>query len=215
MPESTVILAFDDLRWRAFAIPGSTPDVRLSYLHVEPDKAFTAVVQFPAGWSRPGTGWYDHIEQVLFLDGEFQMSGRTYRAGDYGWFPAGYVRSGSSSAGALALAWFSGPNRWITEDSPVAAAAEHGVFRCSWRDLDGLPSPLGQGEARLLTRSRDRTAWIVDGVPAGRPAGTTVELFALEGQCWARVETGTQLPDLPGPALCRVYEYPAREASTN
>jgi hypothetical protein len=206
MPDTMpTVIAVADLRWREFPIPGSTPDVMLSHLHVEPDKAFTTVVRFPDGWSRPGTGWYDHIEEVLFLEGSFTMSGITYGPGDYGWFPAGYVREGSSSPGALALAWFSGPNRWITEPSPVAAAAAHGFVRCAWRDLPAVASPLGAGDGRLLVRSSDRTAWVIDAVPAGRTAQTTVELFALDARQWTRVESGAPLPVLPGPLFCRIH----------
>ena len=202
--EQPAAVSIDDLRWRTFPIPGSTPDVELARLHVEPDKAFTTVVRFPAGWSRPGTGWYDHIEEVLFLDGSFEMSGITYGAGDYGWFPAGYSREGSSSTGALALAWFSGPNDWFTEPSPVAKAAAHGFVRTAWQDVEPLPSPLGAGEGRLLVRSSDRTSWVIDVVAPG-VAKTTVELFSLPDRMWARVEAGTQLPDLAGPLFCRVY----------
>ena len=214
--EQPAVVSLEDLRWRTFPIPGSTPDVDLVRLHVEPDKAFTTVVRFPAGWSRPGTGWYDHIEEVLFLEGSFEMSGITYGVGDYGWFPAGYSREGSSSTGALALAWFSGPNDWFTEPSPVAEAAAHGFVRASWQDLPALPSPLGSGrgpqaagggkasEGRLLVRSSDRTSWVIDGVSSG-VAETTVELFSLADRLWARVEAGATLPDLAGPLFCRVY----------
>jgi hypothetical protein len=202
--EQPAAVSLDDLHWRTFPIPGSTPDVQLVRLHVEPDKAFTTVVRFPEGWSRPDTGWYDHIEEVLFLEGTFQMSGITYGAGDYGWFPAGYSREGSSSAGALALAWFSGPNQWFTDPSPVAKAAAHGFVRTGWQDLPPLPSPLGPGDGRLLVRSSDRTSWVVDAVPSGA-AHTTVELFSLPDRLWARVEAGTPLPDLAGPVFCRVY----------
>ena len=195
---------FEELRWRTFPIPGSTPEVELARLHVEPDKAFTTVVRFPAGWSRPDTGWYDHIEEVLFLEGSFEMSGIVYGPGDYGWFPAGYSREGSSSTGALALAWFSGPNQWFTEPSPVAKAAAHGFVRSLWQNLPALPSPLGSGDGRLLVRSSDRTSWVVDEVAAGE-APTTVELFSLPDRTWARVDAGAQLPDLAGPLFCRVY----------
>jgi hypothetical protein len=203
--EQPVLVSLDEARWRSYPIPGGTPDVELSYLHIERDKAFTTVVRFPPGWSRPDTGWYDHIEEVLFLEGSFEMSGINYGAGDYGWFPAGYSREGSSSAGALALAWFSGPNQWSTEPSPVAKAAGHGFVRAAWQDLPVLPSPLGAGNGRLLVRSSDRTSWIVDQGGAGI-AQTTVELFSLPDRVWARLEPGAQLPALTGPLFCRVYE---------
>jgi hypothetical protein len=202
-PDQPASLHLDDVRWRTFLIPGSTPEVELTYLHVEPDKAFTTVVRFPPGWSRPGTGWYDHIEEVLFLEGGFEMSGITYAAGDYGWFPAGYSREGSSSPGALALAWFSGPNQWNTDPSPVAAAAARGCVRGAWRDLSPLPSPLGAGTGRLLARSADRTSWVVDRVSDG-VVETAVELFSLPDRVWTRVEAGTRPPTLAGPLFCRI-----------
>jgi hypothetical protein len=198
--------ALDARSWRSFPIPGSTPDVSLTRLHVEEDKAFTTLVRFPPGWSRPGTGWYDHIEEVLFLDGAFEMSGQRYETGDYGWFPAGYVRHGSSSEGALALAWFSGPNAWSEEPSPVADGAEHGCYRARWHDLPVLASPLGGGAARLLMRGADRTSWIVEDVPAGAELSHVVELFALDERTWSRTLPDEPLPAMTGPAFCRVHD---------
>jgi hypothetical protein len=61
--EQASLVSLDDARWRTYPIPGGTPDVELAYLHIEPDKAFTTIVRFPPGWSRPDRGWYDHIRR--------------------------------------------------------------------------------------------------------------------------------------------------------
>jgi hypothetical protein len=137
-----------ELRWRDFTIPGSSPAVSLARLHAEPAGGFTVVVRFPPGWSRPGTGHYDAVEEVLFLDGGFEMSGARYGVDDYGWFPEDYSRVDSRSPdGALALAWFSAPYTWSTGESPRAAAAAAGTLGRHWPSLDALPSPLPGGGA--------------------------------------------------------------------
>lgn len=104
-----------DLDWRAFAIPQSTPEVSMAVLR--PGKgggASMALVRFPSGWERPGSGHYTCDEEFVVLEGELQVSGEVFEAGDRGWFPAGRRRFASRAHHAtLALAWFSGPARWV------------------------------------------------------------------------------------------------------
>jgi len=195
----------DAFTWVERTIPGSDRPVTLTRLHVDGDGAYSALVRFPAGWSRPGLGHYDAAEEVLFLDGDFTMSGRRYGRDDYGWFPVGYRRQGSaSSGGALALAWFSVANRWLTEPSPDEAAAEVGREEVHWPNVAPQPSPLGEGTGRLLRDGQRHAAWVVDTVPAGAVLDRAVQLYSLAQPAWAHVEVGEGLPHMDGPAFCRI-----------
>lgn len=194
----------EELAWREFPIPGSTPPVTMTRLHTAEDGGFSVLVRFPAGWERPGLGVYDAAEEVLFLEGGFRMSGVDHGPGAYGWFPAGYPRDGSSSAGgALALAWFSGRNRWTPLDTPPEDP-EGGVVRGHWPSADLRPSPLGTGEALLLRDGPEHASWVVTEVPAHRPSPVSAELFGLDERVWSLTEAGAPLPRLAGPAFCRV-----------
>lgn len=199
----TLTRAAEDLAWRNYPIPGSAPAVTMARLHAAGDGGFSVLVRFPAGWDRPGPGAYAAAEEVLFLDGAFRMSGADYGPADYGWFPPGYPRVNSSSAGALALAWFSGPTRWSPCD-PSAAGSDAGVVRARWPDVPVTASPLGDGSGRLLRDGPEHTSWIVEGLPAGRPSPVDAELFGLEERVWSHAAPGAPLPRLAGPAFCRV-----------
>lgn len=99
--------------WRDIEIGGGTPSVRLERLHYDrATKASTSLVEFPAGWTRPDTGWYPCAEELHVISGSITVSGLTYEAGGYGYMPPFYSRIDSSSDGCLALAWFSGAPGW-------------------------------------------------------------------------------------------------------
>ncbi|GGT16926.1 hypothetical protein ACFFV7_41340 [Nonomuraea spiralis] len=107
-----------DLPWRPFTIPRSSPPVVLAPLHGDPaGGSFLVLVRFPAGWGRPVAGHYSCDEEFVVLEGELTVSGILFGAGDRGWFPAGRERTDSrSDGGALALAWFSGPAHWVAAE---------------------------------------------------------------------------------------------------
>ncbi|MEE8601361.1 hypothetical protein [Euzebya tangerina] len=194
--------------WREFTIPGSNTPVHLTRLGAHPDGGFDVLVRFPTGWSRPGPGHYDAIEEVTFIAGGFRMSGRTYRAGDYGWFPTSFTRTDSAApTGALALAWFSQPNEWSESVSPAAEAAADGLELATWTEAETATSPLGV-TGWALRRAADRETWIVQSVPEQTdvPAGIArVDLFDLAGHRWHTVPAGATLPAVePGPVWARV-----------
>jgi hypothetical protein len=201
-------LRFDDLKWSEFRIPDSSPPVHLARLHTVESGAFSTLVAFPPGWSRPKTGHYDVVEEMLILEGSFRMSGIDYDMGHYAWLPPGDDRTDSSSpSGALTLAWFGGPTRWSR--GPGEPEKETGRVVRNWRAEPAVPSPLGAGRARLLREDDRRSTWMLDQVPASRSLSATVELFSLPDRVWTRVEPGVRLPDLSGPAYCRILPGPA------
>lgn len=194
--------------WQAFPIPGGTPDVQLTRLGRDPRGGFDVLVRFPTGWSRPGPGFYDATEEVLFLAGSFQMSGRTYTAGDHGWFPAGFTRVDSiSPTGAIALAWFSQPNQWTEGVSPRAEKVAEKASTACWTNATPALSPVGT-TGWLLHKDDQRSSWIVDSVPEGAdlPAGVeTIDLFDLATHRWMSVPGDEALPAVgPGPVWLRL-----------
>ena len=188
-------------RWREFTIEGGDRPVELVRLRRDDDgPGFTVLVRFPAGWSRPGLGYYDVIEEALFLEGRFEMSGHAFGAGDYAWLPVGYPRADSRTPeGALVLAWFSAPNAWLA--APTVDAAEGGAVIRHWPTEAREPTPFGSG--RQLHRNAERSAWLLDDLDIGAPAPAAAELFSLSARAWTFNPAGAALPDLSGPVYAR------------
>ena len=202
------VISIDELSWEDQEVPDSTPLTRLVRLpSALADRGFTVVVRFPVGWTRPQAGHYVSTEEIYVLDGEVNLSARRYGPGDYGYFPAGYHRFDSHSPGALVLAWFGGPARWIRSDEPGEGFDSSGVVE-RWADAPQMePAPLGTGEATFLRRDDERESWILTGVPS-QPVGSerVVELFSLTDRTWRSVPAGEELPQLPGPIFCRIEQ---------
>lgn len=103
----------NSLSWTEVPIPDGQPLVSIAQLLVESDGAFWALVRFPPGWARPVAGHYQHEERFWILDGELEMNGRRYPAGEGETVPAGGERAQTATpAGALAVVRFGGPPRW-------------------------------------------------------------------------------------------------------
>lgn len=195
--------------WVEFAIPESSGVVGLRMLHRDPDGGLCLLVRFPAGWERPEPGSYDVPEEVLFLAGELEMDGFRYRAGDYAWLPGHGPRSSTrTSCGALAAAWFGGPNRW-TPGRP-SRSPDSTTTRIPWTDAEVAATPFAGLDGRILRREDGRGAWVLERVPAGItvPPGVrhaqVVDLAAMTS--WI-VMAGEQLPEVPiGPVWLRTAE---------
>ena len=193
--------------WGLFPIPASSGPVGLRVLHRDPDGGLCLLVRFPAGWERPGPGSYDAAEEVLFLAGELEMGGVRYRAGDYGWLPGFGPRGVTrTDCGALAAAWFSGPNRW-TEGPPVRPP-DSTAIHTTWTSAPHGPTPFGGNLGRLLRKEGGREAWVVDGiapetiVPAGVRHVQILDLATLRS--WM-VPSGAKVPEaFVGPVWLRV-----------
>lgn len=190
------------LRWRTVSIEASTPAVQLARLPTL--SGIGLLVRFPPGWSRPGNGSYDVAEEALFLAGRFEMSDERFRAGDHGWFPSGYIRAGSSSTtGALAWAWFSGPNHW--QEAPADRSPTDLGRATAWVDRDERAVPELGRRARLLSQEEGRTSMVVDSLPEPVEVGADlrgIEVFDLATHAVAAIPAGGRLPALPvGPVI--------------
>ncbi|MEO6020365.1 MAG: hypothetical protein ABIP45_08975 [Knoellia sp.] len=106
--------------WATVPIPGSEPPVRLHRLHLDPaSKASLSLVEFPAGWRRPGTGHYLCAEEFVVLGGSLTVSGEVHKMGDHVYLPARWPRVDSSTEhGCRALAWFSAAPSWQVGEGP-------------------------------------------------------------------------------------------------
>src|SRR5258708_4087427 len=112
--DATVVRFGGDLDWQPFDIPGGTMPVDLVRLHVEREtRASTLLVRFPLGWRRDVAGSYASAEDFLAIEGELRMCGETFVSGDWGYLPAGALRTGMAAvAEVLTLARFAGRARW-------------------------------------------------------------------------------------------------------
>ncbi|MCA1833551.1 MAG: hypothetical protein LC750_12645, partial [Actinobacteria bacterium] len=103
-----------DLDWTDFDIPGGNMPVRLVTMRVEPaTNSRTVFVYFPEGWTRAQAGSYACAEEVVVIDGAFEMNREMYSAGEWAYVGSGVERRLTKAAPyALALSRFDGPVRW-------------------------------------------------------------------------------------------------------
>jgi hypothetical protein len=199
-----IVTRIDELEPESQDVPDSLPVPTVVRLPGQVSgRSFSVLVRFPAGWSRPYTGYYESTEEIFLLEGGVAMSGATYSAGDYGWFPAGYLRSDSSSPGSLTLAWFSGPARWRRSEHSPEDFRSSEVVVCRRGEAQASDSPLGP--ARRLRSGRTWSSFLLDRVDAAlSPPATWIELLAIDHGLWVSAAPGSRIPAIDGPAFCRL-----------
>lgn len=199
MAEVTLPSEFD---WHEVTIPGSVLPVLLARLSVNGDSGVSqSLIRFPAGWSRPSSGWYSVSEEILMVEGELRMSGATYRVGDYAYLPASYLRSSTTAeGGCLVLASFGGKPRWSDDAQPGPGFDGRQMISAAWNDLVAQEGPLGQGYR--LRQEGATSVWVIERLRAD-PVMMDVECVSLADLMWARVAAGDRLPRLRPPVYCR------------
>jgi hypothetical protein len=97
-----------DLPWRSGLYSGARTEVSSKILSIdEAGTDATTIVRYPAGWSRPHPEHLTVHEEFLVLDGALEINGRVYTAQNYGFFPAGFVRTSAAAPnGATVLTMF-------------------------------------------------------------------------------------------------------------
>jgi hypothetical protein len=186
---------------RTVPMPDANAPIKSVLLHRDKSRARTLAVQFPAGFSRPGTGRYEAGEELLVLAGQLNVAGLRLEAGDWAWLPPRLPRSSlSSQRGAIVYAWFSAGNDWqACEDSwtgPPARMIPVGLVHPEPRELRGTSAGDGPGSSAI--------------VAAGQQAAGPAELLDLVTLGWTRIEAGELHQIGPGPALLRWHQGPAR-----
>lgn len=182
-------LAVARLAQQEVIIPDSGPPVRMGRLRE--DGPLSALVWFPAGWSRPTSGRYAVDELVVVLHGRLTVSGVTVSAGEVMWVPPSATRSASASPeGACCVARFGGAPRW---------ERGRGEDRQPVRGVPGTwaTSPLGV-PGRAVTLAGGPPVWWLAELPPV-PAPTTMEVVAAGGEEWVAADAGEVLPSLSGP----------------
>jgi hypothetical protein len=96
------------LPWRRIGTGLARPDVEYKLLSRDAeDGACTALMRYPAGWSRHGPEHIAAAEEFYVLDGALEIDGRTYREDCYAWFPAGWTRMEMAApTGCVVLAFY-------------------------------------------------------------------------------------------------------------
>jgi hypothetical protein len=139
-----------DHPWRATPMPGSNGDIELVRL-ASTDRAFTILGRFAPGFERSTPGGYLCSEELLMLDGELELEGRTYVRGDLAVVPAGFVRTSMRSPrGCRLLAWFGGA-AIFREPSELGAPPARGIESVATHGASGplLSSSVGSWSTEL------------------------------------------------------------------
>ena len=164
-------------------MPDGSGPVQLAQLPALEDQAFRAFVRFPAGWSRPSTGYYLVHEEVFVLEGDLTFNDDTWHADGYAWIPAQATRRGlRSKQGALVLAWFSGPPRWKRGIAPTATRVEV-TSTDSWENIPKVEVARMQ-EAHVLRATDRHRTWVTRATPA-MTLPIPVETLALADRTWS------------------------------
>lgn len=175
--------------WTTFDIPGGSAPVPIVVLRRDPaSRAQTMFVRFPAGWSRPVAGFYEAAEELVVISGVLHMSGIIYKPGDWGYIPAGSVRTSTDTPEeCLVFARFDGPARW-------REAAEASSPPPMTGTLSGAP--------RLL-RSSDGSRASFGPLNPGEIAAADTEVLEQERSAYAFVAAGQSLPAVAGACFIR------------
>ena len=178
--------------------------VPIAALHRDPaSRAQTLFVRFPEGWQRPVAGFYEAAEELIVVSGVLHMSEVTYGPGDWGYVPAGSVRTSTSAeTECVVFARFDGPARWREAAEASGPPPMMAPLRAG-NASSAVPSPLGGGTAWLLRAGERDAAWFADPPAPGAAAPVDVELFDPATAAYAFVAAGDPMPDVAGQCFVR------------
>ena len=96
------------LSWRRIGHGLARPDAEYKMLSRDPgDGACTALMRYPAGWTRAGPEHIMATEEFFILEGSLVMDGHEYGENAYAYLPAGWTREEMSSPrGCVLLACY-------------------------------------------------------------------------------------------------------------
>ena len=132
-----------DVAFKKMRLPGFSPGMSYKMLSMDNETgACTMTTQLDSGYSQPpGFSWSEW--EMIVIEGELQLAGRTARKGHYFYVPAGYAMPAiSSERGALALMMFN-----TGEPSLVEATDHHPLCQTNlYHDVDSfMDIPWGPG----------------------------------------------------------------------
>ncbi len=96
------------LPWQRIGTGLARPDAEYKLLSRDPaDGACSALMRYPAGWSRIGPEHIAADEEFYILEGSLEMDGHIYPADSYAYLPAGWTRNEMRSPkGCVLLAFY-------------------------------------------------------------------------------------------------------------
>jgi hypothetical protein len=146
------------LPWAPGLPGGARDDVDSKILSLDRELGeLTAVVRYPAGWSREEPEALAAEEEIYVLDGSITINGHSYGRDSYACLPRNYRRSSAASEnGCVALTFFDGtPSESVpgaTHD-PIAPLIEGlDVYAMRWDAKPADPSLEWMGNRRKVLR---------------------------------------------------------------
>lgn len=105
------------LPWHHIGSGLARPDAEYKLLSRDPkDGACSALMRYPAGWSRMGPEHITADEEFYILDGALEMDGLVYSADSYAYLPAGWTRHEMRAPqGCVLLAFYNSEPTLIAE----------------------------------------------------------------------------------------------------
>jgi hypothetical protein len=118
---------------------------------------FTAIVRYPAGWSRPEAEALAAEEEMYVLDGSISINGHLYKRDSYACLPQHYRRiSAESTQGCVALVFFDGAAEeskpGTVHDTKAPLIEGLNVYAMRWDAKPADPSLEWMGNRRKVLR---------------------------------------------------------------
>lgn len=119
------------LPWQQIGSGLARPDAEYKMLSRDPeDGACSALIRYPAGWSRQGPEHIMADEEFYVLEGSLEMDGHVYPEDSYAFLPAGWTRHEMRSPeGCVLLAFYSTEPTLIPESGDGSAEAANRAIR--------------------------------------------------------------------------------------
>lgn len=141
-------------------LPGSArDDVDAKILSQDsPPGEFSAIVRYPAGWSRPEPESLAAEEEMYVLDGTITINGHTYGRDSYACLPKHYRRSSAESRhGCVTLSFFDAPaaesKPGATQDPAAPLTEGLNVYEKRWDTKTADPTLEWMGIRRKILRT--------------------------------------------------------------
>jgi hypothetical protein len=154
----TEFIFAQSLPWSHGLPGGARDDVDAKILSIDSDSGeVSAIVRYPAGWSRPEQEALAAEEEMYVLDGDITINGYAYKRDSYMCLPRHARRSGAvSDKGCVALTFFDGtpaeskPGATPDRTAPRVEALD--VYAMRWDSKPADPSLEWMGNRRKVLR---------------------------------------------------------------
>lgn len=194
----------DEVSLQPFDIPDGSAPAHVAYLLSGPfGRDFTLLVSFPDGWNRTVRGYYEAAEEVVVLSGQIDIGDISLGPGDWGFMPAGWVRTSMKITGdTVAVARFFGPARWVPADKSITDDQARSMTLSE--SPDNGDTPLGPGvPLQIWDKS---SSWTIDSIRYGLTSALGIEVLDIAGKTWTWVPANEEVPAMGDRCFVRGYE---------